>query len=234
MKKLNTFNKILLVTAVLLGLATLIRFLSYHSSPRYYYDASVSFPTDLPVRVWTAKLLLEGKDEKRIQTKSVSDGYGSWGFGDSPVIDHKERLPLAVVISYASFRDKAFYRDTIPLPLDTLRSIFETEEARGLRTSIYGMPEVKRFNIVLGIANRGNVVIWIQGEEFERTLLKHHIDAYVPRKKGDDFFQRVASSPKDYFSREFESDSLRIQESGGVGEKEVNYIDTPSHYLRGY
>lgn len=219
---------------VLLGLATLIRFLSYHSSPRYYYDASVSFPTDFPVRVWTAKLLLEGKEEKRIQTKSVSDEYGSWGFGDSPVIDHKERLPIALVISYASFRDKAFYRDTIPLPLDTIRRIFETLETRGLKTSIYGMPqEVKRFDLVLGLANKGNVVVWVQGEQFEQVLLKHQIKAYIPSKKGDGFFPPAAASTG-YFRTEFESDSLRIKESGGFRDQEVNYIDTPSHYLRGY
>ena len=212
--KLNIANKIYVVILAALTLATAYRILQYKSWDRYYYDVSASAPASFPVYIRTANLILADGDESWVRTNSVNDGNPYWGYGNFEDPDTKERLPEKLVLGYASFRDKSFYADTIPLPVEALKNALKN-----------GYSE-----IIVGIANKGNIIIWMRNEEKELVLLKHQIKPHEP--VGDDTYYERRLSKKEYFENVFRLDSASLEDFRKGVDKDANYIDTPSLFTQ--
>lgn len=235
MKKLNTINKI--YAALLIGVvaATVIKMYVYYSTPRYFYTASFTAPQTYPVYLLDGYLILEGKDEdiKSISYENVNYNRSTWGEGDFNSPDRKERLPKALVVKYASYRDRNFYFDTIPLPRKLIYDVFEGREKENKRLhpvkTAYTFSNPPQLSLVVGLANKGNIVIWLQSENFEKKLLTYHID---PRKpEGELYYQGEKYTPVDYFNHFELTDEYKKAEAKGI-DKNANYADSSTHYLQ--
>lgn len=211
---LNLANKIYVGILSTLILATAYRILQYKSWDRYYYDVSASAPSNFPIHIRTANLILEDGDESWLRTTSVNDGRPYWGYGDFEEPDTKERLPVKLVLGYASYRDQSFYSDTIPLPEKALKDALKN-----------GYKE-----IIVGIANKGNIIVWMRNEKKEMVLLKHQIKPHAP--VGDDTYYERRLSKKEYFENVFRLDSASLEDFRKGVDKDANYIDTPSLFTQ--
>ncbi len=228
MKKLNTTNKLYAAILVLLTIATTVKLLRYKGWERYYYSASCSSPRSYPVYVRNSYFILGDGDHAPVGTSEVNDNRNDWGYGDYNHSDTKKRLPLKLVLEYASYRDSSFYADTIPLPVKAIHHAFENMSDKGINTSVYHAPAVKRLDFVIGIANKGNIIVWLQGKNYETTLLKHKIVPHEP--VGDDTYHNGRLSKQQYFKEVFFIDSAAKADFKKGLDKTANYIDTPSQF----
>lgn len=231
MKKLNTTNKIYTGILLLIILATAVKLWRYKGWERYYYSSSFSSPASYPIYIRNGYFILEDGEIESISNSDVNDHRNmAWGDGTGNDPNRKERLPVKIVFEYASYRDELFYKDTINLPLDTIRAIFKNAKKTGVSTSIYHAPEVKRLDFVIGVANKGNVIVWLRGEKFENVLLKHKMIAKEPR--GDQTYHGARLSKKAFLKEVFYIDSADLEAYRKGIDKEANYIDTPSSFIR--
>lgn len=229
MKKLNTINKIYAVILVLLILATAQKLWKYKGWKRFYYSASFSAPHSYPVHVQNGQFILEDGEIAYIGFNAVNDrNYMDWGYGDSNDPTTKKRLPVKLVLEYASYRDESFYADTVELPLAVIKKAFSTVNETGISTSLYQAPNVKRLEFVVGIANKGNIIVWLRGEHFETILLKHKIAPHEP--VGDDTYYETRLQKGQYLKKVFEIDSADLAAFKAGLDKDANYIDTPSQF----
>ncbi|WP_442590854.1 DUF2931 family protein [Pedobacter sp. AW31-3R] len=229
MKKLNTINKIYVTILVVLVIATAVKILRYKSWDRFYYAASFSSPHSYPVHVRNGFFILEDGDTKYVGTSDVNDNRNiGWGDGDYSNPSTSERLPVKLILEYASYRDESFYADTIDLPLDVIKKAFASVNTRGMSVSLYQAMPVYKLDFVVGIANKGNIIVWLRGEGFETTLLKHKIVPHPP--VGDDTYYQRRLSKKQYFKEVFYIDSADRAAYQMGFDKGANYIDTPSQF----
>ena len=228
MKHLNTINKIYASILVLMAIATAIKLINYKGWDRYYYGSTFTSPRTYPVLVRNGQFILEDGDVDYISYNAVNDhGYKQWGYGDFDDTNTKERLPVKMVLEYASYRDESFYKDTIDLPLDAIKKAFKTVDKTGISMSLYQSPEVKRLDFVVGIANKGNIIVWLRGENFETTLLTHKITPHQP--VGDDtYYDKKRWAKKQFFKEVFYIDSAELADFKNGVDLHANYIDTPS------
>lgn len=232
MKKLNVLNKIYLVVLALLIIATIAKLLHYKGWSRYFYSASVSAPRMYPIAVYRADFLLSDGTSASVDASEVSDQRLDWGQGEFPQTSERQQLPLKLVLDYVSYRDQSFYKDTIDLPAKLIDSIFKTSERTGIRQSIYRAGgDAMGLVFLIGIANNGNVVVWLQGDKYERILLKHKIVAREP--SAADLFNGKQLIKKEYMEQAFGdlSDDFFKNLAEGV-DKDANYIDSASVHLR--
>ncbi|MFA6247480.1 MAG: DUF2931 family protein [Mucilaginibacter sp.] len=226
MKKLNITNKIYVVILLAMIIATAVKFFSYSGWSRYYYGASVSAPRSYPAHVRNAFFILKDGDTKPIATSDVNDNRGNWGYGDYQSPRNPDQLPEKLVLEYTSYRDGLFYADTISLPLQAIKDAFKAVDKKGINTEQYQAPTVKRFDFVIGIANKGNIIVWLQGEHNETTLLKYKITPHEP--VGDQTYYNGRLPKEQYLQEVFHIDSaLKADIAKGV-DRDANYIDTPS------
>lgn len=232
MKKLNTLNKIYLAVLALLTIATGIKFWNYGSWNRYHYTASVTAPAMHPIHVMDADFILSDKNTVSLATYSVNERRQDWAWGDINGRDEYEHLPVKLFLNYASYRDQAFYRDTLDLPAALMDSIFKNSGKQKNEESIYEQEENERtLDFVVGIANKGNVVVWLRGKKFEQVLLKHKIIAREPL--ASDLYYKKKLNKKEYLENVFKyfGEDFLKKIADGV-DKDANYIDSASHYLR--
>ncbi|CAM3975112.1 Protein of unknown function [Pedobacter westerhofensis] len=229
MYQLNSINKIYAAILMLLILATSVKIWKYKTWKRYYYTASFSSPASYPVHVHNGQLILEDGEIAYVGYNTVNDGNNfGWGYGDSNDPTRKERLPVKLVVQYASFRDQSFYSDTIPLPVDAIKKAFSTVNAKGISTDLYQKPSVNRLDFVIGIANKGNIIVWLRGENFEETLLKHKIAPHEP--SGDETYDETRLTKSQYLKTVFWIDSAKLETFKAGLDKDASYIDTPSQF----
>lgn len=232
MKKLNLLNKVYLIILVLLILATAIKLWRYGGGSRYYYSASVTAPATYPIHVLEAGFILSDGSDGDVKTEGVNDKAQRWGWGDFPETREREQLPVKLLLNYVSYREQCFYKDTIDLPAQLIDSIFKRSEKAGIRQSIYKTGnDVMGLNFLIGVANKGNVLIWLQGEKYERVLLKHKITAREPLAA--DLYYGKLLTKKEYMKEVFSDlgDEVLKQIAAGA-DKDANYIDSASNHLR--
>ena len=231
MKKLNLLNRIYLTVLVLLCIATTIKIIRYKSWTRYYFSASVCAPKTYPVYVRDCYFILSDGQIGNIGTGDVNDHRSDWGNSEFEETYEKQQLPVKLVLEYASYREKAFYRDTIDLPADSISRIFKSSRSKGINQTLYRPGgDVGGLNFLIGIANKGNVVVWLQGKNYEVTVMKHRIVAREP--VGDQTYHEGRLSKKQYFEKVFYIDK-DLQEAMDQGkDRNANYIDSSTHYIR--
>lgn len=230
--KLNKLNKFYIAIAFILIAASIYQTISYKSWERYNYSAVVNAPETFPVHVRAAYFLLPNDDFEIINTEDVNNFSTTWGV-DFSTSNHarSQRLPEKIVLKYFSYRDDQFYSDTIALPQDKILRIFKSAEKKKqfVELSSYAGPKMG-LSFVIGVANNGNVIVWLRGIYLERELCRIQLKPVIP--KGDDLYHETILTKKEYLDYAFGdlSDSLKMVYKNGFEEK-ANYIDTLSRYI---
>lgn len=230
--KLNTLNKLYLLILLGMIIATGLRIHRYHRSSRYYYATSFTAPMTYPVFVQQAYLILAGGMNVSISCQDVNDGYQmKWGETETNLSTNSlNRLPVALVIKYASYRDQTFYADSIPLPAVLIDSIFKTAEQKGItrKREAVGNDGTPPLSFLIGIANKGNMVVWLQGKKYERKLFTCQLKTIRPKE--DQEYGDKHYPPATYFDHFRVSDEYKRAVSRGADNK-ANYADSTTHYL---
>lgn len=231
--KLNFINKVYLALTFILVIAIVCRIFNYKSWDRYFYYSSVSAPATYPVHVREAYFITNDRDDNAwFNTEGVNDFKTGWGEEYSfPEANRPMRLPLQLVVQYVAYRDKKFYHDTLNLPQQQIRDMFELAIENKKTDKLYhprGDKDGLRF--VLGIADDGNILLWLRGIGWEQVILKTKLTAIEPTT--DDTYYGKKLSREEYIKEVFGrlSDSLKNVLDNGL-EAGANYADSATHYL---
>ncbi|MCH5719816.1 DUF2931 family protein [Niabella hibiscisoli] len=111
-----------------------------------------------------------------------------------------------------SYRDQHFYRDTIDLPVDTIRKLVDHIILERKAVDIYYRGrDVPGIHFLIGIANDGHVLVWLKGAEVEHLVLRTHIRPIIPT--GDDTYYGGPMTPQAYIKDRFMglNDSLKAK-----------------------
>lgn len=212
-------------------IAVIYRRWQYQGGSRYYYSAVVTAPATHPVKIRNSYFILADGNIGSIANSDANSQRTEWGNGDFPLTHRRERLPVKLVLEYCSYRDSKFYKDTINLPEQKLKSIFETALAKGIFQSIYSPGgDVLGLNFLIGIANTGNIIVWLQGaNSYETVVLKHKIADKEP--VGDQLYYNKILSKKEYLKQAFEyMDSETLRKIDSLKDRKENYIDSATNY----
>jgi len=231
--KLNLINKIYIAITICLITAILVKFFSFKSWDRYYYVTSICAPITQPIAIRNAHFILANGETDFINHTDVDDFNTNWGQDDFISSDfEKKRLPVKLVLQYASYRDKKFYNDTINLNDNEIRNVFKSaiRNKQAIGFSEYGGVNGKGLSFLIGIANDGNVAVWLQGIYLDKFLVKRKLTAKQPQ--GDDTYYGTQLTKEAYIKQRFErlSDSLKNKLGKGFDAR-ANYIDTPTRYI---
>lgn len=220
----------LIGAALIIG--TVFRVLRHKPWDTYYYFSSVSVPETFPVAIREAYFLLPNNDYAIISKEEAENFTSSWGDEYySARVNDPQRIPEQLVLQYVSYRDQKFYSDTIKMPVKEVRQIFKTAAEQNKMEEIStSNGEKKGLRFVLGIANSGNIIIWLRGKHFEKAIVKTKIKSHVPQ--GDDTFYEKRLPVSEYLEHAFERlpDSTKNLLKNGF-DSGANYIDTPSRYV---
>ncbi len=231
--KLNLVNKIYIALVFLLLTGIVYKILRYKTWDRYAYFSSVSAPATYPVYVRQAYFLTgDGEDDAWFDTKNVNEFQTVWG--DESFfsgLSRPMRLPQQLVLQYVSYRDKLFYSDTVELPEAEIRKIFKAALNNKNTDELYNPASYKEaLRFVLGIANKGNIVLWIRGKGLEKVVFKTKLIAKEPVGDATRYNRRL---PKEaYIEQVFGRlpDSFKMALDQGL-EAQANYTDSVTHYL---
>lgn len=229
---LNKLNIFYITVAVLLVAGIIYRKIAYKGWERYNYSVAVVAPETYPMHVREADFLLPDDDFKSADQEEVNSFSTTWGVSYATTNHARmKRLPKQLVLKYFSYRDEKFYSDTLDLPEKEILNIFKTAKKNKQFVELSSYAGKKDgLNFVIGLANNGNVVIWLRGIFFEKELLRVKLKPTNPHD--DDLYYEKTLSKEKYLAHAFEnlSDSLKAVYRSGFDEK-ANYIDTPSKYI---
>lgn len=227
--KLNGVNKIYIAIALILITGIIYNTLYHQSWNRYYYAASACAPSAYPVHTRNLYFVDKQGELISINTEEVNSNFSKWGqeyyFSET---NTKELLPQTLVIEYVSYPDSVYYYDSIPLPKALLDSSFKSLIANKETVEIYNRGNhPKGLTFLIGIANNGNIAIFLRGKNKEILLTKVKL-----KPKGSKQLEADGLNLKDFFNSGFEfmDDSIKVfvhQEQA----KKANYIDSPTYYL---
>lgn len=230
--KINHINKLYIGFGVLLLAGIIYRVLTYKSWERYDYSATVTAPNTFPIAISELYLITPNDDFEHIDSEYLSSFSANWQI-DYTASTHakKQRLPSSIKISYFSFRDKLFYSDSLQLPKRSIEKIFDSarQNKQFLVLSDYAGRR-KGLSFMVGVANKGNVIIWLRGVNLEQEILRVKLKPKIP--KAADFYFDGKISKEAYFEEAFSklSDSVKKLLKNGY-DKDANYIDSPSRYI---
>lgn len=230
--KLNKLNQFYIIIAILLIAGIIYRKIAYRGWERYNYSAAVVSPNTYPMHIREAYFLLPNDDFESADKEDVNNFNSTWGvsFATSNHARMK-RLPAKLVIKYFSYRDNNFYADTLDLPQKEILTTFKNAEKRKQFLELSSHAGKKDgLSFVIGLANNGNLIIWLRGIYLEKEILRKQLKSVNPI--AEDLYHEKNLSRKKYFEYAFEnlSDSLKTIYKNGFDAK-ANYIDTPSHYI---
>ncbi|KQC00130.1 DUF2931 family protein [Pedobacter sp. Hv1] len=231
--KLNFINKAYIALALVLGIAISIKIITYKSWERYYYFSSVTAPPSYPIAIRNSYFILPFDDDATINTENVRAFNTTWGDEYNFAETHQAlRLPEKLVIEYVSYRDKKFYKDTLSLPTAQIKQLFIAATKQNQLEELYSpRGDQKGLRFLIGIANNGNILVWLRGAKLEKLILKTKLQAYEP-SRDDTYYEKPL--PKElYFKKVFEQlpDSIKLKIAKGW-DKHANYADSTTNYLK--
>lgn len=232
--KINNLNKFYIILAVCIIVFSIYRTLMYKSWERYYYDSTMFAPSTYPIHVRECAFLTgDDDDDAYVSYDQVNDHISKWGDdGDFLELSDKSLLPKKLAISYFTYRDKQFYKDTIQMPTEKIKALFKQaikNNNTGKYYSTRGNP--KGLNFTVGIANDGQLLVCLRGINLEKLILKTKLRPTQP--KPEDMYYEKPLSRDAYFEHAFEGleDSLKVKIDDGFDAK-ANYADSATHYIQ--
>lgn len=235
--RLNFINKIYIaIGLILLGLI-IQKILAYKASERFYYYSSVSAPSTFPIYIKEIDFILPDHELDlgfyKSQQEEVNEFITDWGKEYYfPEVHAPLRLPEKLYIDYCDYRSQLFYKDTIDLAQANLLQIFKKAVKERKTVEMYNSRVHRQgLHFVVGIANGGNVILWLRGSDFEKVILKKKLLPYEPSPNMLKF-EQTQFSKKAFIDTVFYElpDSLKTRFAKGY-DAEANYIDSPSRYL---
>lgn len=231
--KLNIANKIYITIACILLIGIIYKTIHYKPWARYFYFASICAADNNPVYVRDAYFLTSNEgDLIGTNKEEVNRFYSKWGHEYYfPETYNSELLPEKLVLEYAEYKNKIFYKDTITLPKAEIEKYFKEALRNHKTTDIYKRGiDVQGLTFLVGIANDGNIALWLRGKGFEKTIMKKKLHPIEPNPK--DLYYDGEHTKADYLKRVFSGldDSLKVKIDEGWNAQ-ANYIDSATHYL---
>lgn len=215
MKKLNTLNKILIALALSFAFLLIFKIINYKSSERYYYISSVSVPEQFPINLFGIWFQTEEeeyagdfyKDKDRINSFA-----SSWGFSESYEAHEPLFLPKKLFLEYIDFQSEMYFKDTIKLPQEKMVIVFESAKKSGHLKTLNSWSNKKGLEFHVGIANEGNIVFWLLGNEFQEEFFRTQITP-KPFPTSISATNQPINNKKEFLSSVFKdfSDSLRTE-----------------------
>lgn len=214
-------------------LSSIYRTAVHKSWERYYYDSTVMAPSSYPIHVRDCTFLTgDDNDDGYVRYQNVNKHTSEWGdSGDFLQLSDKSLLPKKLAISYFSYRDKHFYKDTLALPTAKIEELFKQAIKNNNTERYYSSAgNLKGLCFTIGIANDGQVLVFLRGINLEELVLKAKLKPSQPA--AEDLYYRESLSREHYFNYAFEnlSDSLKLKIDSGF-EMHANYADSATHYL---
>lgn len=230
--KLNILNKTYISIAFFLVIAIITNILNYKGWERYYYASSICTPSSYPIYLHSCYFLTNDLDDEAwIKDESVNRFSSEWGNEEFLEVHRPMRLPSKLVLQYASFSEQNFYSDTINLPEKKIKQIFEKAKQNKNFENLYSSRgDKKGLHFLVGVAQNGNIKIWIRGVFLEDVILQTKIHQKDPKEDETYYEKRLSKSV--YLSKVFENldDSLKNKINKGWGKK-ANYMDTATYYI---
>lgn len=236
MKKINLINRIYIAVALCLVATIVVKTFRYKSWDRFRYVADVCTPATYPVYIHHIDFLLPDGEHHGGFYKSVSENVNNFSSrwaetymtGDSY---EPEFLPVSLVLNYTSYRNQKVYTDTLRLPQEKMREVFKSARKNKQMEKLYGSGEqILGLTFLVGIANDGNVVVWLRGIFLDKVIMKAKLMGTEPGLK--EFKLGKVSSKAAYINSIFKDmpDSLRRELDRGLDAK-ASYIDSPGRYI---
>ncbi len=211
--QLNRINQFYIIVAIALIGFHVYRVIQYRAWDRYYYFTNICAPAAYPVYVRDAYFITGSGEMSSIRDMEVNSFQTSWKEDYFfPETHEKELLPEKLVLKYVSYRDQHFYRDTIDLPVDSIKKLVDNIILERKAADIYYRGrDVPGIHFLIGIANDGHVLVWLKGEEVEHLVLRTHIQPIIPNER-DTYHGKPMTAPA-YIKDRFMvlSDSLKAR-----------------------
>ena len=102
--------------------------------------------------------------------EKINAFFSDWGIGEYNEAYKPEFLPQSLKVEYIDFRTKNYYNDTIVLPLDTMRAIFNEAKDRNHLENLSFTQQKMGLRYHVGIADNGHVYFWLIGHEYQRKF----------------------------------------------------------------
>ncbi|RZL37691.1 MAG: DUF2931 family protein [Pedobacter sp.] len=230
--KINNINKFYILFTFLLLVGIIYRVFSFKAWERYDYVATVTVPNTYPIAISEAYFITLDDDLQSIYSEDVDNFNSTWQNNYTTSTDAKSaRLPEKLVLEYFSYRDKLFYRDTLDLPHEKIKTIFESARKNKQLLVLSQYAGVKKgLTFMIGVANKGNLVVWLRGVNLEQEILKISLKPknVLPESR---FYEKDLTK-ESYFDKLFTNlpDSVKLKLDSGF-DANANYIDSPSRYI---
>lgn len=226
--KINTVNKIYILLALLLACYAGYRTMVFKPWDRYYYFASAMLPASYPVHLRELHFDTENPDDFiSINTENTDFYRAQWGEEYYfPETYSSELLPKRLVIQYLDYRSKNFYRDSIDLPTAEIRKYFKEAAKKGDMQKIYNYGvDAKGLTFLVGIANAGNIIVWLRTATKDHIISKTKLQPKDPRP--EDLYFDGLKDFETYYKEVFRDmpDSLKMQIDAGW-DQDAQYIDS--------
>ena len=226
LKKLNTFNKILAIIIVVLVGANIFYLFRYKSWDRYYFASSVTAPKSYPIHIDDI-FFNYPNDELGISFYKSTDEVNNFGstWGEAYYFSEAResmRIPTELALSYFDYRANKFYAAKIKLSPDEIKKHFKEAEKGKHFTDLYNVNgDVKGLVFLVGIANNGNIMLWLKGENYAKLLFKKHLEP-IPISKSFNYenFKTEEAYKAEFFK--YLPDSTKQKINSGWEEK-ANY-----------
>ena len=229
--KINKINIIFIVIAVVITAAIVIKIIRYRPSERFYYSASVCAPSTFPVYVRELYFLTGNNETVHVDTEDVNYFKSDWKKDHHfPETTEPQLLPQKLVLKYASFREGSFYNDTIVLPFHQLKSTFDSLLAGKQGIDIHYRGQTKKGLVFLvGIANNGNIIVWLKDDVSAIEIARTKIKAKPPGDNDTYWGEEMSASAylEDRFS--LLGDSLKTLIRSGY-DADASYIDSATSH----
>ena len=241
MKKLNILNIFLVVLFVTLLALYIDKIVSYKAWDRYYYGIDISNPEEFPIFLFEHEFTLTDGSKTSIDQSSlqkVSDLNSYWGSYNELNVNSPEFLPQKLYLSYTDIRSKKFYGDTITFPKGKMAELFKKAQKNKKLQKLNYTYHNMGLCIHLGVANEGNIVFWLIGNEWETELFRTQIrQKPFPKNLKVRYRPNFNDSTRDGILDtlfHIYLESLPIEKRSPKLEINANYIDSIPYFFRNF
>ncbi|NQD70057.1 DUF2931 family protein [Sphingobacterium shayense] len=236
----NNVNKIYLVILIVLVVLVTLKTVRYKPWYRYFYSASCTAPQAFPVHIRESYFITENPAEKiYIDYEGVNSGNSVWG--EDPYFHKSNKkllVPKHLVVKYIDYHSKQFFRDTILLPVEQIKTNFKKAIQKNEGIDIYHFGENKKgMTFLVGFANDGYIIVWQRSKTEDNVILKTRLHPKQP-ERDDLTYSGETFTFQEYYDYAFNgiADSVP-EESDNEPQPYARYADSlalPKHSYLNY